>query len=76
MFADDLAPDRVPSIRVTRAAPHVGQPRATTARYLATGADTITIELDDQDRPPPNELRIAEATAVTSVGMAAGSTVR
>jgi hypothetical protein len=39
MFADELAADRVPSIRAIRAQLHVGQPRAQRLRdYLATGA--------------------------------------
>ena len=39
LFADDLAADRVPSVRAIRAQLHVGQPRAQRLRdYLATGA--------------------------------------
>jgi hypothetical protein len=39
VFADQLAADRVPSIRAIRAQLHVGQPRAQRLRdYLATGA--------------------------------------
>jgi hypothetical protein len=39
LFADDLAADRVPSVRTIRAQLHVGQPRAQRLRdYLATGA--------------------------------------
>ena len=39
IFADQLAADRVPSIRAIRAQFHVGQPRAQRLRdYLATGA--------------------------------------
>jgi hypothetical protein len=39
IFADQLAADRVPSIRAIRAQLHVGQPRAQRLRdYLATGA--------------------------------------
>jgi hypothetical protein len=41
MFADQLAADRVPSIRAIRAQLHVGQPRAQRLRdYLATAAAT------------------------------------
>jgi uncharacterized protein DUF2637 len=39
VFADQLAADRVPSVRAIRAQLHVGQPRAQRLRdYLATGA--------------------------------------
>ena len=39
IFADQLAADRVPSVRAIRAQLHVGQPRAQRLRdYLATGA--------------------------------------
>jgi hypothetical protein len=39
LFADDLAADRVPSVRAIRAQLHVGQPRAQRLRdYLAAGA--------------------------------------
>jgi hypothetical protein len=39
VFAEELAADRVPSIRAIRAQLHVGQPRAQRLRdYLATGA--------------------------------------
>ena len=39
MFADQLAADRVPSVRAIRAQLHVGQPRAQRLRdYLAAGA--------------------------------------
>ena len=38
LFADDLAADRVPSVRAIRAQLHVGQPQAQRLRdYLATG---------------------------------------
>jgi hypothetical protein len=38
LFAEQLAADRVPSIRAIRAQPHVGQPRAQRLQaYLATG---------------------------------------
>jgi hypothetical protein len=41
VFADDLAADRVPSIRAIRAALHVGQSRAQRLRgYLSTVAET------------------------------------
>jgi hypothetical protein len=37
LFANDLAADRVPSIRAIRARLHIGQPRAQRVRaYLAT----------------------------------------
>jgi hypothetical protein len=40
-FADDLASDRVPSIRAIRARLHIGQPRAQRLRaYLAILAET------------------------------------
>jgi hypothetical protein len=39
LFAEQLAADRVPSVRAIRAQLHVGQPRAQRLRdYLATGA--------------------------------------
>jgi hypothetical protein len=39
VFAEQLAADRVPSVRAIRASLHVGQPRAQRLRdYLATGA--------------------------------------
>jgi hypothetical protein len=41
VFADDLAADRVPSVRAIRVALHVGQPRAQRLRgYLATVIET------------------------------------
>jgi hypothetical protein len=41
VFADDLAAERVPSIRAIRAALHVGQPRAQRLRgYLSTISET------------------------------------
>jgi hypothetical protein len=39
IFADELAADRIPSVRAIRAHLHVGQPRAQRLReYLAAGA--------------------------------------
>jgi hypothetical protein len=41
VFAEELAADRVPSVRAIRSAPHVGQPRALWLReYLATATNT------------------------------------
>ena len=41
LFAEQLAADRVPSVRAIRAQLHVGQPRAQRLRdYLSTGAET------------------------------------
>jgi hypothetical protein len=51
MFADQLAADRVPSIRAIRAQLHVGQPRAQRLRdYLATRAAKRA------DNPPHEQL--------------------
>jgi hypothetical protein len=41
VLADDLADDRIPSVRAIRAALHVGQSRAQRLReYLATATET------------------------------------